>query len=129
VRTYMPKKDDIQRKWFIIDANDQILGRIASQIAHILKGKHKPAYAPHVDLGDNIIVINAEKVKVTGKKSSEINYQRYSGYPGGLRNITYNHMKENKPEYIIEHAVKGMLPKNIQILTTSPRLIYSRITS
>lgn len=109
----MPKKEDIKRKWFIIDANNMILGRIASQIAHILKGKHKAEYAPHVDLGDNIIVINAEKVKVTGKKSSEINYQRYSGYPGGLRKITYDHMKEKKPEYIIKHAVKGMLPKNV----------------
>ncbi|MFO7891288.1 MAG: 50S ribosomal protein L13 [bacterium] len=113
MKTYMPKKEDVKRKWFIIDANNQILGRIASQIAHILKGKHKSEYAPHVDLGDNVIIINAEKVKVTGKKSFDISYKRYSGYPGGLKNITYSHMKEKKPEFIIKHAVKGMLPKNI----------------
>ncbi len=109
----MPKKENIQRKWFIIDADGQILGRIASQIAYILKGKHKPEYAPHVDLGDNVIIVNADKIKITGNKSTEINYQRYSGYPGGLKKIDYNRMKENKPEFIIEHAVKGMLPKNV----------------
>jgi len=109
----MPKKEDIQRKWFVIDAEGQILGRIASQIAHILKGKHKPEYAPHVDLGDNVIVVNADKIRVTGNKSSQINYQRYSGYPGGLRKLDYNHMKEKNPEFIIEHAVKGMMPKNV----------------
>jgi len=109
----MPKKENIQRKWFIIDADGQILGRIASQIAYILKGKHKPEYAPHVDLGDNVIIVNADKIKITGNKSTEINYQRYSGYPGGLKKIDYNRMKEKKPEFIIEHAVKGMLPKNV----------------
>jgi len=109
----MPKKENVKRTWYIIDANDQILGRMASQIAGILKGKHKPEYTPHVDLGDNVIIINADKVKVTGNKSSQMYYKKYSGYPGGLKKIAYNHMKQKKPEFIINHAVKGMLPKNV----------------
>ena len=113
MKTYMPKKENVRSKWYIIDAKGQILGRIASLIACILKGKHKPDYTPHMDLGDNIIIINADKIKVTGNKSTQIYYQRYSGYPGGLKKINYEHMKSKKPEYIIKHAVKGMLPKNV----------------
>lgn len=109
----MPKKENVRRKWYIIDAKGQILGRISSLIACILKGKHKPDYTPHMDLGDNVIIINADKIKVTGNKSSQVYYQRYSGYPGGLKKIDYEQMKGKKPEYIINHAVKGMLPKNV----------------
>ena len=113
MKTYMPKKENIQRKWYIIDVEGQILGRVASQVACILKGKHRPDYSPHMDLGDNVIVINADQVKITGNKSSQVYYQRYSGYPGGLKKINYEHMKAKKPEFIINHAVKGMLPKNV----------------
>lgn len=100
------------KEWFIIDADSQILGRMASQIAKLLMGKHKPQYTPHVDCGDNIVVINAEKIKLTGKKMTDKVYLRHTGYPGGQRSITPKEMLEKHPERIVENAVKGMLPKN-----------------
>jgi len=113
VKTWTPKAEDIQnRKWWVVDATDQTLGRLASQIAHILKGKHKPSYAPHQDMGDFVIVVNADKIHVTGKHMDQSMYHRHSGYPGGLRSFTLKEMLARHPERPIELAVKGMLPKN-----------------
>ncbi len=112
MKTYTPKKDGIEHKWYLVDATDQILGRVASKIAIILMGKNKPAYTPHLDMGDYVVVINADKIKVTGNKENDKIYYRYSGYQGGLKSIPYNKMMEKKPTDIISYAVKGMLPKN-----------------
>ena len=111
-KTRSVRKEDVQRRWFVVDAEGQVLGRIASKIATVLRGKHRPEYTPHVDTGDNVIVINAEKVKLTGKKELVKIYQSYSGYPGGLRELTATQVRERKPERLVEAAVKGMLPKN-----------------
>lgn len=109
-RTYLPKESD--RQWYIIDAADQRLGRLAVEIARILRGKNKPTYTPHLDTGDFVVVINAEKVAVTGKKSTQKLYRRHSGRPGGMKEETFDKLIKRVPERIIEHAVKGMLPKN-----------------
>ncbi len=101
----------MEKKWYVIDADGQILGRLATRIATILRGKHKVEFMPNVDMGDYIICINASKVKVTGKKETDKIYTRYTGYPGGLKKTTLKQMREKKPEQIIHHAVKGMLPK------------------
>ena len=106
------KKEEVERQWFVIDGEGEIVGRIATQIATILRGKHKPSYTPHVDTGDNIIIVNADKVRSTGWKEAQKDYQRYSGYPGGQKRRTAAEMREKKPEAIIEKAVRGMLPKN-----------------
>ena len=106
------KKSEVDRQWFVIDGDGAIVGRMATQIASVLRGKHKPTYTPHVDTGDNIIVINADKVRFTGMKESQKEYQRYSGYPGGQKSRTAAEMRAKKPEAIIEKAVRGMLPKN-----------------
>lgn len=111
-KTFTPTPADIEREWFVVDAADQTLGRFASDIANILRGKHKPTYAPHMDGGDFIVVINAEKVAVTGNKALQKRYYRHSGYPGGLREFSFEQMRERYPERIIEGAVRGMLPKN-----------------
>ena len=111
-KTFTPKPADITREWFVVDATDQTLGRLASDVAHILRGKHKPTYAPHVDGGDFVVIVNAEKVAVTGNKALQKRYFRHSGYPGGLREFSFEDMRERFPERIIEGAVKGMLPKN-----------------
>ena len=108
--TTMPKAGEVDRKWYVLDAAGKPLGRVAAQAAHLLRGKHKPTFAPHVDCGDNVIIINAEKVEVTGKKRKEKIYKRHTGYPGGLREITFEKLQAKKPEEIIRHAVKGMLP-------------------
>ena len=100
----------VQKEWVVIDATNEVLGRLASQVAKILRGKNKPGYTPHVDCGDYVIVINAEKVEVTGKKRKEKIYKRHTGYPGGLREITFEKLQAKKPEEIIRHAVKGMMP-------------------
>lgn len=113
MKTVTPKKDDIQQNWYLFDASDAVLGRLATRIATILRGKNKPYFSPHLDTGDYVVVINAEKVKLTGNKEQQKIYKSYSGYPGGLREIPYDRMMEKKPEHIITHAVKGMLPKNI----------------
>ena len=106
------KIKEITRNWHLIDVSDQILGRITGKISRLLQGKHKVTYVPYLDSGDYIVVINAKKVKVTGKKSQNKIYTRYSGYPGGLKTITYEKMLREKPEEVIRHAVSGMLPKN-----------------
>ena len=111
-KTYMAKADEVERKWYIIDASGKTLGRMASEIARILRGKHKPIYTPHIDTGDYVVVINAEKVKVTGKKRQNKIYYHHTGYPGGLKVISYDKLLEKNPERIIETAVKGMLPHN-----------------
>ncbi len=110
--TYMAKPAEVERKWFIIDAEEKPLGRLASKIAQVLRGKHKPVYTPHVDTGDYVIVINAEKVKLTGNKWQQKKYYKHSNYPGGIKEITYEKLVQKKPEFIIEKAVKGMLPHN-----------------
>ena len=110
--TYIAKIADVERKWYVVDATDKTLGRLASEIATILRGKNKPMYAPIIDAGDYVIVINAEKVAVTGKKLDQKVYTHHSGYVGGLKTITLKKQLEKKPEEVIKHAVKGMLPKN-----------------
>jgi len=112
LKTYIAKDKDIQRDWHIVDAKDQILGRLATRIATILRGKNKVIFSPHQDTGDEVIVINARFIKVTGKKLATKTYQRYSAYPGGLNEETLETVLKKKPEYVITHAVRGMLPKN-----------------
>ncbi len=111
-RTFTPKPADISRQWWVVDATDAPLGRLASEVATLLRGKLKPTFAPHVDGGDYVIVVNVERVAVTGNKEETKRYYRHSGYPGGLRELTFAQMRERNPERIIEVAVKGMLPKN-----------------
>lgn len=110
--TYMAKPAEVERKWYIIDAADQPLGRMCSEIASILRGKHKATYTPHVDCGDFVIVINAQQVKLTGNKLNQKMYRYHTGYPGGLKEMTYKNLLAKKPEKAIENAVKGMLPHN-----------------
>ncbi len=111
-KTYLPPQDSIERNWYVVDATDQRLGRLASEIAMVLRGKNKPTYTPHLDTGDFVVVINAEKVEVTGKKRSQKLYRRHSGRPGGMKTETFAKLQARIPERIIEQAVKGMLPKN-----------------
>lgn len=111
-KTYIPKPKEIERKWYIVDATDKPLGRLAARIAYILRGKHKAIYTPHLDTGDYVIVINAEKIKLTGKKLTEKELYSHSPYPGGLKVTTYEKMLQSAPEKIIERTVWGMLPKN-----------------
>jgi len=110
MKSFIAKPLEVERKWYVIDADGKNLGRLASEVASILRGKKKPTYTPHVDCGDYVIVINAEKVEVTGKKRQEKIYKRHTGYPGGLREISFEKLQAKKPTEIIEHAVKGMLP-------------------
>lgn len=112
MKSYVAKPQELERKWYVVDAEGKTLGRLASQIATILRGKHKPIYTPHVDTGDFVIVLNADKVELTGKKIDQKMYRWHTGYPGGLKERTYREMLNNKPEKVIFHAVKGMLPKN-----------------
>jgi large subunit ribosomal protein L13 len=112
VRTYTPKPADVQRQWYVIDATDVVLGRLASQVAQLLRGKHKPIYAPHLDTGDFVIVVNADKVALTGNKREQKRAYRHSGYPGGLRSMAYSDLLAKHPERAVEKAIKGMLPKN-----------------
>jgi large subunit ribosomal protein L13 len=111
-RTYVTKPEDIERNWYVVDASGQTLGRLASEVARIVRGKHKPIYSPSVDVGDFVIVINAEKIYVTGRKLDQKVYYRHSGYPGGLKEVSLRRMLEEHPTRVIEHAVRGMLPKN-----------------
>lgn len=111
-KTRSVRKEDVERRWFIVDAEGQVLGRLCTRIATVLRGKHRPEYTPHVDTGEYVIVINADKVKLTGKKEIVKIYQTYSGYPGGLKELTATQVRARKPERLIEAAVKGMLPKN-----------------
>ena len=110
-KTYIAKKEDIKRQWFLVDAKDKILGRLATRVAAILRGKHKPIFTPHVDTGDGVIIINAAKIKVTGRKDKQKVYRRYSGYPGGLREVSYENMLKDKPTMVLRLAIERMLPK------------------
>ncbi|PTX58214.1 LSU ribosomal protein L13P [Melghirimyces profundicolus] len=110
--TFMAKPNQVDRNWFVVDAANQPLGRLATEVATLLRGKHKPEYTPHVDTGDFVIVINASKVHLTGKKPTNKTYYRHSGYPGGLKSISAGELREKNPQRLIELAVKGMLPKN-----------------
>ena len=111
-KTYSAKTEDIEKAWWVVDATDQTLGRLATQIATLLRGKHKPQFTPHIDCGDYVVVVNAEKIHVTGQKLDQKMYHRHSGYPGGLRSITLRDQLDKYPERVIESAVRGMLPKN-----------------
>jgi large subunit ribosomal protein L13 len=111
-KTYLPPQESIERKWYVVDAENQRLGRLASEVAMILRGKNKPTFTPHMDAGDFVIVVNAEKVAVTGKKRSQKLYRRHSGRPGGMKTETFTQLQARLPERIVEQAVKGMLPKN-----------------
>lgn len=111
--SYSAKKDEITREWYIVDAEGQTLGRLASKVAKILQGKHKPIYTPHIDTGDFVIIINAEKINVTGNKANTKVYRKHSGYPGGLKEVSYKRLLEKQPEQIIRYAIKGMMPKTI----------------
>ncbi|WP_237036122.1 50S ribosomal protein L13 [Mediannikoviicoccus vaginalis] len=112
MKSYNVKAKDIQRKWYVVDATDKVLGRLASEVAAILRGKNKPIFTPNLDTGDYVIVINADKVRVTGDKNKKKIYKKHTGYPGGLRTTTFEELLARKPERAIELAVKGMLPKN-----------------
>src|SRR3954470_3158906 len=112
MKTYTPQMSDIQRRWFVVDAEDKVLGRLASEIAKILRGKHKPMFTPHLDVGDYIVVVNAEKVRLTGNKAEKKTYFRHTGYMGHEKHIPFRKMIEETPEKVIDLAVKGMLPKN-----------------
>ncbi len=111
-RTYVTKPEDIQRDWYVVDASGRTLGRLASEVAQVVRGKHKPTYSPSIDVGDYVIVVNADKVRVTGRKLDQKMYYRHSGYPGGLKQKSLRRMLEEHPTQVIEHAVRGMLPKN-----------------
>jgi len=112
MKTYSAKPETVKRDWFVIDANGRTLGRLATEVARRLKGKHKAEYTPHVDTGDYIVIVNAEKVRVTGNKTKDKMYYRHTGYPGGLREMSFEKLIDHKPERVIELAVKGMLPRN-----------------
>jgi len=111
-KTLMRKKEETSHEWYVIDVENKVLGRVSTKIATLLKGKHRPDFTPHVDNGAGVIVINCDKIRVTGRKGEQKVYTRYSGYPGGLRRTTYNKMFAKDPKYVLRHAVKGMLPKN-----------------
>ena len=111
-RTYSPKASEQKHDWLVIDATDVVLGRLATHAAALLRGKHKTTFAPHMDMGDHVIIINADKVVLTGNKASKKKYYDHSGYPGGLRTTSYTEMIEGKPERVVERAIRGMLPKN-----------------
>ncbi|MEL6942604.1 MAG: 50S ribosomal protein L13 [Bacteroidota bacterium] len=111
-KTVSAKKETVERKWYIVDAENEVVGRLCSKIAHVLRGKHQPHYTPHVDCGDYVIVINADKIRFTGNKWAQKEYLTYSGYPGGQKSTTAQELMQKKPTKVVENAVKGMLPKN-----------------
>ncbi len=112
LKTYSAKKEQIVHKWYLVDAENQILGRLASRVASILRGKHHPTFTPHLDMGDHVVIINADKVRITGKKLQQRFYYHHSGYPGGLKQISLGKLLREKPEQVLYHAIWGMLPKN-----------------
>lgn len=112
MKTFSAKPQEVKREWFVIDATDKVLGRLSAEVAHRLRGKHKPEFTPHVDTGDHIVIINADKIAVTGNKEEAKTYYSHSGFPGGIRQTNVRKLRETKPELIIEKAVKGMLPSN-----------------
>tara|TARA_B100001250_G_scaffold8937_1_gene7734 strand:- start:3255 stop:3698 length:444 start_codon:yes stop_codon:yes gene_type:complete len=111
-KTYSPKASSIEHQWHLVDATDKVLGRLASQIAQVLKGKHKPTYAPHMDMGDHVVVVNVDKIRVTGSKADKKVYHRHTGYPGGLRTTSFERMMDDHPDRVLKKAVWGMLPNN-----------------
>jgi large subunit ribosomal protein L13 len=112
MKTFSPKPSDYQRAWWVVDADGQVLGRVAAEVARLLRGKHKPVFAPHADTGDYVVVINAKGVRLTGNKLEQKKYIRHSGYPGGLREVPYSKLMAERPSLAVERAVKGMLPHN-----------------
>lgn len=112
MKTYMAKPAEVERKWYVVDATDMVLGRLASQVAMVLRGKNKPTFTPNVDTGDYVIIINADKVRLTGKKLEKKYYRYHTGYIGGLKEVRYKKLMAEKPEFVVYKAVKGMLPKN-----------------
>jgi len=112
MKTFMANPQNVEKKWYVIDATDVVLGRLASEVASILRGKNKPTYTPNVDCGDYVIVVNCDKIKLTGKKLTDKYYRTHSGYGGGFKEIQYKTLMEKKPEFVVQWAVKGMLPKN-----------------
>ncbi|MDH4143613.1 MAG: 50S ribosomal protein L13 [Acidimicrobiia bacterium] len=112
MRTYSPKASEITREWFVIDADGLVLGRLATEVARILRGKHKPTFVPHMDVGDHVIIVNADKIVLTADKASTKQVYRHSGYPGGIKSSTYAHLLETKPAEAVRRTIKGMLPKN-----------------
>src|SRR5690625_5250512 len=112
MKTFSAKPESVERDWYVVDATDKTLGRLAAELAHRLRGKHKPEYTPHVDTGDYIVVVNAERIRVTGNKAQGKVYYHHTGYPGGIRDITFEKLIEKAPERVLEKAVKGMLPRN-----------------
>ncbi len=111
MKTYSVSADEIEREWWVVDAEDEVLGRLATRVASVLRGKHKPTYTPHLDVGDHVVVVNAEKIRLTGDKEDTKTYFRHSGWMGGDKHVPFERMRERRPEYVIERAVKGMLPK------------------
>src|SRR5688572_10327060 len=111
MRTFSPRPSDIERTWYVVDATDMVLGRLATRVAHVLRGKHKPTFAPHMDMGDHVIIINAAKGRLTGAKAQQSMSHRHSGYPGGLKSISFGQLLDERPERLVEQAVRGMLPK------------------
>ncbi|MFA5890768.1 MAG: 50S ribosomal protein L13 [Actinomycetota bacterium] len=112
MKTFSPKPSDIQRRWWVLDAEDRVLGRLAVEAARLLRGKHKPIFAPHVDCGDFVVIVNASKIRLTGKKTAQKEFIRHSGYPGGLTRVSYEELLQTRPSLAVERAVKGMLPHN-----------------
>lgn len=112
MKTIFAKSADVERKWYVVDAQDAILGKLAVKVADVLRGKHKPEFAPNQELGDFVVVVNADKVRVTGRKPEQKMYYHHTGYPGAIRSRNFQEMMEHRPEYVIEHAIRGMLPKN-----------------
>ncbi len=112
MKTYLAKKETVKRGWVIVDAKDQVLGRLAVKVANVLRGRNKPTYTPHVDTGDFVVVINADKIVLTGKKEEQKKYMFYSGYVGGEKYLSVTQMQERRPDFVVKHAIKGMLPKN-----------------
>lgn len=110
--TYSVRASEIERSWWVVDARDQVLGRLATRVARVLRGKHKPTYSPHLDVGDYVVVVNARHVRLTGRKAEQKEYFRHSGYMGGEKMVPFRRMIERRPEWVVERAVKGMLPKN-----------------
>jgi large subunit ribosomal protein L13 len=111
-KTHSVKKSEINRQWWVVDAEGMVLGRLAAQVAHVLRGKHKPTYTPHLDTGDHVVIINADKVRLSGNKIDQKIWYRHSGYPGGLRELRYDKLMAERPTVVVEKAVKGMLPRN-----------------
>ena len=120
--TFMAKAATVERKWYLVDAEGMVLGRLASQVAHILRGKHKPTYTPHTDTGDHVIIINADKVVLTGRKLDQKIYYHHTGYPGGLKKTPYRKLMQDKPEFAVKHAIVGMLPKGPLGRKMAPKL-------